>query len=59
MGNKLKPCPFCGSKRINVWFDNQRRIAHCGCEDCGVFSFGGESKNNAIEAWNRRTEGDK
>lgn len=32
MSNKLKPCPFCGSKKVNLWqeFD----VVYVVCVDC-------------------------
>ena len=63
---ELKPCPFCGSKRIEVLNvlescpeyeligmteDNWNVV----CQDC--FCMGGTTRTcfEAIEAWNRRT----
>lgn len=56
--DNLKPCPFCGNEVV-------RRIGLMGlnffkCKSCGaVTSFDNDyyntHKNEAIEAWNRRT----
>lgn len=52
MSEELKPCPFCGSKRIKAhdvgegWW--------CICQDCkaqGPFKM---LENTAVDAWNRR-----
>lgn len=52
---KLKPCPFCGNEaeingrdRLHYWFAQ--------CIECGATQYGKETKEEAIEAWNRRTE---
>lgn len=48
---ELKPCPFCGG---------QAHIMHEGhwimCEDCQSESGYYETKEETIEAWNRRAE---
>lgn len=52
---KLKPCPFCGGEAktkkdtLGAW---KVRCAKCSC-DVGRYWFW--TKQNAIEAWNRRT----
>ena len=49
---KLKPCPFCGGKAetypyyFNEWYIG---CGECSC-DLGVF----DTKEEAIEAWNKR-----
>lgn len=47
---ELKPCPFCGGKAelsnyTHYWI---------GCKDCWVETKCYKSKEEAIEAWNRR-----
>ena len=58
---KLKPCPFCGGEvNRTVLYGN---INFFKCKSCmAVISFDGDyynkHPNEAIEAWNRRTEND-
>lgn len=57
MENKLKPCPFCGSKDIIV----KRLTRNCFISECWEYSCRaigptGRTEEEAIEAWNRRTE---
>jgi hypothetical protein len=42
---ELKPCPFCGSDRIEI-YTKKMKVS------------GLPSKEKAIEAWNRRAEND-
>ena len=55
---KLKPCPFCGSKHIDItnfgevmWFIQ--------CDDCNATFPECDTKKEAIEAWNRRANDEK
>ena len=58
---KLKPCPFCGgeakvkaySNGYNIWY--RVRCVDCGVEQDGIRN-GYYGEEEAIEAWNRRTE---
>jgi Lar family restriction alleviation protein len=60
MANELKPCPFCGGTDIScadagyktdIWFVQ--------CEDCGATFPHFDSKEEAIDHWNRRaTDGE-
>lgn len=57
---ELKPCPFCGGKAKFVYEMPQGTMV---CQKCGVrvaiFSDSyeqGDCKDEAIEAWNQRTE---
>ena len=53
----LKPCPFCGSKDVEV----DEREEGCGilCRNCGVWATSGwwwfNDSKDAIKLWNRRT----
>lgn len=61
---ELKPCPFCGGKRIRlgkVGFDE----VFAECEKCGVCIYGGividvitdkQKRSAAVELWNRRAD---
>lgn len=54
MSNKLKPCPFCGGKaKIFATPDDFGYGVECE-NDC-IFFFGQfDTRERAIEAWNRR-----
>lgn len=54
-GEKLKPCPFCGSDRIVP----RDRNEHCDyfllyCHSCNAEGPNGRTLDEAIAAWNRR-----
>ena len=55
---KLKPCPFCGGEakleRGTTQLDN-----FVYCSDCGSGTRFFNTKQSAIEAWNRREPTDK
>ena len=51
--DKLKPCPFCGSKAStyeDIWF-----YVRCDRTDCSASSDGWRTSRLAIKAWNRRS----
>lgn len=48
---KLKPCPFCGGEA--ELYENYYHGCNIYCLECGV-EFECDSKEEAIEAWNRR-----
>ena len=53
--DKLKPCPFCGSKEIHVMDMGYPHWIYC--MKCGAKVHGGTcSAKESIEAWNRRAE---
>ena len=58
---ELKPCPFCGSKEVKViehkYYHslNSYGVKCFGCKTESYQFF--DTKNEAIEAWNRRAEG--
>jgi len=69
MGEKLKPCPFCGNV-ASLCEDNYKKIM-CICDSCGallgvnledgirlkdgwIAAF--NSRDEAIEAWNKRAD---
>ena len=54
MNEKLKPCPFCGSIDVEEkqYGDNEFWVS---CADCGARIPEYEDYDEAIEAWNRRT----
>ena len=52
---KLKPCPFCGSTVVTNLTRAEIRFFDCG--GCGAkTSFVWANENEAINAWNARTE---
>lgn len=75
MTDKLKPCPFCGSKEVGMAKavghifarKYQGKVRAICCKKCGVN--GGifntlamsveEAEKNAIQSWNRRADGDR
>ncbi len=52
MNEKLKPCPFCGSKEIVVIENGGTYDVHC--RNCGCGSPYRYKKEDVIKAWNRR-----
>lgn len=72
VNDKLKPCPFCGGKAKTYDYEGKRDIYDpdtlgyvdteyftrwgCGCEVCGAMVPEKRSEEEAIEAWNTRTE---
>ena len=57
---ELKPCPFCGGKPPLVEKE-LRAWVKCRCSNCEVLveTFVFRTAEEAIEAWNRRTEHEK
>ena len=53
----LKPCPFCGSTELGVYFDKRVEASVVSCRDCGG-NIQRETKKEAVEAWNRRATND-
>jgi Lar family restriction alleviation protein len=56
----LKPCPFCGGEADieeipGSPFTNEPYTWGVGCKTCNIGWYE-ESKERAIEAWNRRVE---
>jgi Lar family restriction alleviation protein len=52
----LKPCPFCGGEKVEIKGAYVRH-AFIECCKCGIAMVAGESKAEAIAAWNRRADG--
>ena len=54
MNNKLKPCPFCGSKRIDI--ASNGKVYVCYCTNCKASTNTAARKDDAIYLWNKRAE---
>lgn len=51
----IKPCPFCGSKRVNITRTNENACwIECARNSCGAESEHDASRAGAIRNWNRR-----
>jgi Lar family restriction alleviation protein len=48
---EILPCPFCGSNKISVIC---KYYFYCFCDDCEAEGSIKESREEAIEAWNKR-----
>lgn len=48
---KIKPCPFCGGKKIEIIRTNPCWIR---CYNCGADAPSNESRKIAINIWNKR-----
>lgn len=55
---ELKPCPFCGMSAKVIYADDEEknRYYRTYCRGCYAETDEYFSRDNAIEAWNRRTE---
>ena len=53
---KLKPCPFCGGSDIDIRTDDGGLSWYSFCNDCGVMCGYSMTKDDVINAWNRRAE---
>lgn len=53
MSEELKPCPFCGGKNMRIWNTSRPWVS---CDDCLANTAYGETKEEAIEQWNRRAD---
>lgn len=51
---KLKPCPFCGSKRIDI--SSNGKVCVCFCTNCKASTNLAARKEDAIYLWNKRAE---
>ena len=56
---ELKPCPFCGYKNIQILVDKNEYLYYryfSQCQRCGASAKRGRTKEEAIDAWNRRVD---
>jgi len=55
MDGKIKPCKKCGEENYGIWSSgrNQTDWYYLWCEECGYQSEYCETKEEAIEAWNK------
>ena len=54
--NKLKPCPVCGNHQLKFVINVMTTRTCVVCEECGEESNWCNTKNEAIELWNRRVD---
>lgn len=50
----LKPCPFCGSAKVNMCVGYDAAFHYVECEDCRAGAGFDKSKSKSISAWNAR-----
>ena len=56
---ELKPCPFCGSDKVNVWLDGHipyGKFYFVRCEKCLVYTLPYDDRDLAVKIWNTRTD---
>ena len=53
---KLKPCPVCGNHQLKFVINVMTTRTCVVCEECGEESNWCNTKNEAIELWNRRVD---
>lgn len=55
--DELKPCPFCGAEGDITYNYDKKFVPYCINTDCFLneLEYGFETQQEAIEAWNRRT----
>ncbi len=57
--DQLLACPFCGSNKIMVSANRKNaRDGHVWCDNCDASMYG-ETREQAIERWNRRQANDQ
>lgn len=57
MREKIKPCPFCGSKRINFNRTN-KNACWLSCDRCEAKTASSPVRADAIRYWNMRRKAD-
>lgn len=59
MAEKMTPCPFCGNTEIGVGYNDKelgRSKWRAVCYNCGAHGPYENTSQEAMEAWNHRTE---
>ena len=61
---KIKPCPFCGCKTVDLLAETEYfppvYVVKCGkCKAEGPYEYEDCDENAAIKKWNKRAKGDK
>lgn len=59
MSEKLKPCPFCGSKAVLYKYHWWGTAYGIECSQCKGLIDRCLTKEEAIEAWNRRAKDER
>jgi Lar family restriction alleviation protein len=49
---KLKPCPFCGSKSVEYYWEEDYEGCYLSCDICDSQGPYGDDEKEAIELWN-------
>lgn len=55
MNEELKPCPFCGSTKVESTFMGHGALAVL-CYECEAEGPPRENEKDAIAAWNKRND---
>ena len=53
---ELKPCPFCGSKRIIIYDRGNNKGKFAICTECKVSTNVADREEDAVYLWNKRAE---
>lgn len=57
---ELKPCPFCEGKTVSIYdYQNYYTLPYhwrVKCDKCGAEGPIADSKEEAIDAWNKRSD---
>lgn len=53
--SELKPCPFCGSEEIHIETLKKFGTSYLWCKQCGAEISLYNSLDEAVSAWNGRT----
>jgi len=53
MPDELKPCPFCGGEVLMTY--DEYGNPYATCRACDARADDGDTRDQAIAAWNRRT----
>ena len=56
MTDKLKPCPFCGSKEVGIFDIHPVPLTRVCCLECGGNGSHEKENERAIDKWNQRAD---